>query len=112
MVQRLVTFELDGVEAICIKVTTDTQDSFAIVNAYVPPGETDQMKGLIGIVENLENNYKEVIITGDLNAKSMESGSSSNNACGALLQNCIHTLNLSCVNDDQPTRRESDSITL
>ena len=32
MVQRLETFEADGVEAICIKVT------FAIVNAYVPPG--------------------------------------------------------------------------
>ena len=74
IVQRLETFEVDGVEAICIKGTTDTQDSFAIVNAYVPPGETDQMKGLIGIVENLENDYKEVIITGDLNAKSMEWG--------------------------------------
>ena len=37
----LETFKVDGVEAICIKVTIDTQDSFAIVNAYVPPGETD-----------------------------------------------------------------------
>ena len=52
--------------------TTDTQESFAIVNAYVPPGETNQMKGLIGIVEKLEKNYQEVIITGDLNAKIME----------------------------------------
>ena len=110
MVQRLEAFEVDGVEAICIKVTTDTQDLFAIVNAYVPPGESDQMKGVIGIVENLENDYKEVIITGDLNAKIMEWGNSSNNACGALLQNCMHTLNLSCVSDDQPTRGESDSI--
>ena len=65
---------------------------------------------MIGIVENLENDYKEVIITGDLNAKIMEWGNSSNNACGALLQNCTHTLNLSCVNDDQPTRGESNSI--
>ena len=40
----------------------------------------------------------------------MEWGNSSNNACGALLQSCMHTLNISCVNDDQPTRRQSDSI--
>ena len=66
------------------------------------------MKGPISIVENLENDYKEVIITGILNARSMEWGISSNNACGALLQNWMHTLNLSCVNDDQPIRRESD----
>ena len=49
-------------------------------------------------------------MTGDLNAKCMEWGNSSNNACGNILQNCMHSLDLSCVNDDQPTRRESDSI--
>ena len=44
MVQRLEAYEVDGVEAICIKVITDTQNSFVVVNAYVPPGESDQMK--------------------------------------------------------------------
>ena len=40
----------------------------------------------------------------------MELGNSSNNTSRNILQNCLHNLDLSCVNDDQPTRRESDSI--
>ena len=51
MVQRLEAYEVDRVEAICIKVITDTQNSFVVVNAYIPPGECDQIKQLIGIVE-------------------------------------------------------------
>ena len=59
MVQRLETLA-DGVEAICIKVTTDTQDSFAIINAYIPPGETGQLRLLTGIVEKVEKDYKKL----------------------------------------------------
>ena len=44
MVQRLEAYEVDEVDAICIKVITDTQNSFVVVNAYVPPGESNQMK--------------------------------------------------------------------
>ena len=110
MVQRLETFETDGLEAVCIKVVTDTKDTFTIINAYVPPGESDQLKLLTDMVERVKNEYSEVILTGDLNAKFMEWGNTSNNTCGVLLQNCMQSLNLSCVNDDQPTRRESNSI--
>ena len=57
----------------------------------------------------IKKEYKHIILTGDLNAKSLDWDNKRNNACGTILEEYMHKNGLLCINDVLPTRRTSDS---
>ncbi|MEW8547197.1 MAG: endonuclease/exonuclease/phosphatase family protein, partial [Candidatus Thiodiazotropha sp.] len=109
LVQKVNNVDFGSLEAVCVKVNTKTHE-IVILNVYIPPEKTDLMRHLIVVAEILSRSYKNLVITGDLNAKSLEWGNSTSNTAGNILEACMHELQLCCLNDDQPTRRYSDSI--
>lgn len=54
--------------------------------------------------------YTPLIIAGDLNAKGQEWRNPKSNKAGELIENMLTKQNMICVNDCQPTRRNSDSV--
>ena len=54
--------------------------------------------------------YKHIVITGDLKAKSQEWQNNSLNESGKLLECFLHNSHFVCVNDSKPTRRNSNSV--
>ena len=54
--------------------------------------------------------YKHIILTGDLNSKSLEWNNKKVNPCGTILEEHMHNNGLLCINDGLPTRRTSDSF--
>ena len=95
-------------EAICAKVTTET-NYFLLITAYIPPEKKEQLEGLFSILDHCKD-YKHIILTGDLNAKSLEWNNKKTNKMGILLEDYLHRNALLCINDEQPTRRVSDSV--
>ena len=68
------------------------------------------MKGFIELIKNCNQKYKDIIITGDFNAKSNLRGNVSENSAGDLLERFMLTENFICINDGLKTRRNSDSV--
>ena len=99
-------FEKDDVEAICATVKLQDQDEVLLVTAYIPPEKNEQMKGLIEIIKNCIIHHKNIIVTGDFNAKSKLWGNKNENCAGELLERCIVSENFVCVNNGFQTRRK------
>ena len=76
------------------------------------PSKNRARKGLIEIVNKCNKNYKNIIVTGDFNAKSKLLGNKTENYAGKLLERCMVTDNFVCVNDtvNVNTRRNSESV--
>ena len=51
-----------------------------------------------------------IIVTGNLNGKSLDWNNRKSNTCGNVLEEYMNRNGLFCINDDQPTRRNSDSV--
>ena len=60
--------ENDNVKAICATFITKNNLKLFIINAYIPPNETDQLIYLINVINSAD--CDNVLITGNLNAKS------------------------------------------
>ena len=50
---------------------TTSKNTFLLLVAYVPPEKKEQLEGLLSILDHCKD-YQHIIITGDLNSKSME----------------------------------------
>ena len=109
ILERKQELELDTVEVICTKVTTNRNNTFLLVVAYVPPEKKEQLEGLLTVLNRCKE-YKHIILTGDLNAKSLDWNNKKSNVCGNLLEDYMNRTGLICINDGQPTRRQSDSV--
>ena len=110
ILQRKQELEKADVEVICAEVTTQKKESFMLVAAYVPPEKKDQLEGLLSVIDKCKDIYKHIIITGDLNSKSLDWNNRKANTCGLVLEEYMHRNGLLCMNDGQPTRKNSDSI--
>jgi hypothetical protein len=72
-VQRRVDLERQDTEVICAEVSMQCGLSFLLLSVYIPPDKhIEQLEGLLDIIEKA--NYKNIVITGDINAKSQEWG--------------------------------------
>ncbi|XP_063409131.1 uncharacterized protein LOC134692603 [Mytilus trossulus] len=100
-------YELDSIEMVCIEVKDRSNKTFNIWVPYVPPEKPKLMEELCNVVK--KEKLKNLILLGDLNAKSMEWNNPKENSHGKLLENCMTTSNLICTNDGQYTRRNSSS---
>ena len=76
--------------------------------SYIPPGKDDQLKLLSDKLS--ESRLKNIIVLGDLNAKSVEWNNSQVNSGGLIVEEMMSKCNLICLNDGQPTRRNSNSV--
>ena len=95
-------------EAIALSVKTNSQMTFDVVCAYVPPEKVDQLKCL---GEKLcAHSSRNIVLLGDLNAKSTEWNNSQNNQSGIILTDILGEGNLTVHNDGQSTRRPSVSV--
>jgi ribonuclease HI len=101
--------ERPDTEVICVDVTLKSKLSFLLVVAYIPPARSiDQLEGLIDIIQT--SNHKNIIVTGDLNAKSQEWGNAHYNSYGRRWESFLHQEGLLCINDCLPTKRKDDSV--
>ena len=66
------------------------------------------MKLFVKVITTVKS--KNIIITGDLNAKSQEWNNPSVNECGKLLEQFLHDTFFVYINDGKPTRRNTDSV--
>ena len=69
----------------------------------------DQLLGLISVLEKCKD-FKHLVLTGDLNCKSLEWNNNKSNTCGVILEEYLHRSGLLCMNDGLPTGRLSESV--
>jgi hypothetical protein len=106
--KRIPNLELKNIEMVCINMTDKQNKSINIWCPYVPPDKDDLMANLCDhINKNKQNN---MILLGDLNAKSYEWNNRKTNKHGKLLEVSLANNNLICVNDGQATRRQYQSV--
>ena len=96
-------------EVLCAKVTVSKDNYFLLVVSYIPPEKKEKLEGLLKVLDNCKD-YKHIILTGDLNSKSLEWNNKKVNPCGTILEEYMHNNGLLCINDGLPTRRTSDSV--
>ena len=103
IIERKKELELDTVEVICSKVKTNKNNTFMLVVEYLPPERKEQLEGLLLVVlDKCRKDYKHIILTEDLNSKSIEWNNKKSNVCGNLLEDYLHRSGLICVNDGKP----------
>ena len=108
-IKRRQDLEKDNVEAICADIVLKDGFSFLLIVAYIPPDQTEQMKMFSELLKSCSSS-KNVIITGDFNAKSQEWHNTTLNGNGKILENFLHESHYVCLNDGKPTRRKSNSV--
>ena len=78
---------------------------------YIPPDETTQLEELVTKIHTAQkNNTEQLVLMGDLKAKSLEWNNQKTNKAGEIMEGLLNTSNLLCVNDGQPTRRNTTSV--
>ena len=98
-------------ESVAVNITTDTGMRFSLLCPYIPPEKHEQMEKLCSKIDDIKGKTsKPLIIAGDLNAKSLEWNNTKVNKAGELIENMITKHDMICVNDGQPTRRNTDSV--
>ena len=107
-VERKKSQELTQIEMVCIELKDKFDKTFNLWCPYVPPEKPELMKDLCNQI--LEKKPKNLILVGDLNAKSYEWNNEEENRHGKILENCMSDNQLICVNDGQYTRRNSRSV--
>ena len=110
MLQRKSDLEMDNLEAICVELKTVKNETYLLVIVYVPPNKVEQMTLLSNLVKRASRTYSNIIITGDLNAKSTEWGNTEINGAGRVLEDLIEEENLIIMNDLLPTYRSSHGV--
>ena len=108
-ITRRKDLEKDNLEAICADIVLRDRSNFLLVVVYIPPNQKEQMKLLTELIRTSKS--KNIIITGDLNAKSHEWNNNCTNECGKqLLEEFLHDSHYVCTNDGKPTRRNTTSV--
>ncbi|CAC5398447.1 unnamed protein product [Mytilus coruscus] len=98
-------------ESVGINIQTDSNHCFNIVTPYIPPEEIEQMEKLSKNIENYTSARKpNLVVMGDLNAKSLEWNNDKSNKAGEIIENCMTKTGMLCRNDGQPTRRNTKSV--
>ncbi|MEW8546772.1 MAG: reverse transcriptase family protein, partial [Candidatus Thiodiazotropha sp.] len=101
---------MNNLEALCVEIKTDKKEVYMLVVVYVPPNKLEQMSLLGNLVKQVSAIYKNVIVTGDMNAKSAAWGNLEVNGAGNILEGILDEHDLVCLNDFQPTYRSSHSV--
>ncbi|VDH97606.1 Hypothetical predicted protein [Mytilus galloprovincialis] len=105
-VTKCTDFEDTNYESVAATIHTDNNIIFNLLVPYIPPEETKQLEELTTKVQKVQQNNKhELIIMGDLNAKSLEWNNDKTNKAGEIIENFLTKTDMLCVNDCQPTRR-------
>ena len=107
-ITRRQDLEKENLEAICADIILRDGSNFSLIVVYIPPNQKEQMKLLVELIRTVKS--KNIIITGDLNAKSQEWNNPSVNECGKLLEQFLQDTQFVCINDGKPTRRNTDSV--
>ena len=110
ILQRKSDLETDNLEAICVEIKTERNETFLIVVVYVPPNKVEQMTLLGKLIKEANKSYQNIIVTGDMNAKSTIWGNAEINGAGSILDGIIDEENLIVMNDMLPTYRNSHSV--
>ena len=84
ILERKQDLEDEDVEVLCAKVTVSKDNYFLLVVSYIPPEKKEKLEGLLKVLDNC-NDYKHIILTGDLNSKSLEWNNKKVNPCGTIL---------------------------
>ncbi|VDI80206.1 Hypothetical predicted protein [Mytilus galloprovincialis] len=106
--QRQEHLELKDIEMVSIEVKDSKNKTFRLWVPHIPPEKPGLMKKLCTHIQ--QQNLNNLILVGDLNAKSFEWNNTVENKHGELLEQCMTTSRLICVNDEQATRRASSSV--
>ena len=80
---------MDNLEAICVEIKTERNEIFLIVVVYVPPNKVEQMTLLGKLVKEANKSYQNIIVTGDMNAKSTIWGNTEINGAGSILEGIV-----------------------
>ena len=108
-VKESADFRSTEYESVGIHVNTDKGIKFNLLCPYIPPEKPEQTEVLCKNI--CKSQPKEPpIIMGDLNAKSLEWNNINTNKTGEIVEQFISTYNMVCVNDGQPTRKNSSSV--
>ena len=67
------------------------------------PGK-EQLVGLLAVVERCRKYHKHMILSRDLNSKSITWNIKKSNVCGNLLEDYLHRSSLICINDGEKTK--------
>ena len=89
---------LSKIEAIAIEIHIN-ESKYIFVTYYNPPNEIWKYNLFTSLVQE----YKNIIICGDLNAKTTTLGSKANNKNGEILEEILINTNLIQLNNKQPT---------
>lgn len=108
---RCAEYDEKNYEAVAVSIHTDANYTFNLLSPYIPPEETEQLEHLTKKVYEKQNaNRQKLIIMGDLNAKSLEWNNDKTNKAGELVEDLLTKTGMLCVNDGQPTRRNTSSV--
>ncbi|MEW8548699.1 MAG: reverse transcriptase family protein, partial [Candidatus Thiodiazotropha sp.] len=110
ILQRKKELEVDNLEALCVEIETDRNEVFFIIVVYVPPNKVEQMTLLGKLVKGASALYRNIIVVGDMNAKSTTWGNTEINGAGNVLESIVDETDLICMNDSLPTYRNSHSV--
>ena len=69
--ERITAYDLEDVEALYIHVRPEKLQSFLLIVAYIPPSKSEQLTKLLDMIKKAEEKYRNIILTGDLNSKSL-----------------------------------------
>ena len=100
--------EKENLEAVCADIILRDGSYYSLVVVYIPPNRKEQMKLIVELVRTVKS--ENIIITGDLNAKSQGWNNPSVNECGKLLEQFSQDTQFVCINDGKPPRRNTDSV--
>ena len=108
MVEQNFDLEDNNLECVSLKIKSNLNKELNLLVPYIPPGKDDQLKLFSDKLSG--SRLKNVIVMGDLNAKSMEWNNAQGNSGGIIVEEMLTKCNLICMNDGQPTRRNSSSV--
>ena len=84
ILQRKSDLEMDNLEAICVEIKTERNEIFLIVVVYVPPNKMEQLPLFGKLVKEANKSYQNIIVTGDMNAKSTIYGNTEIKGAGSI----------------------------
>ena len=108
MLEQNFDLEDNYLECVSLKIKSNLNKELNLLVPYIPSGKDDQLKLFSDKLSG--SRLKNVIVMGDLNAKSMEWNNAQGNSGGIIVEEMLTKCNLICMNDGQPTRRNSSSV--
>ena len=108
IVEQNLDFEDKNLECVAVRIRTNLNVELNLLVPYIPPGKDEQLKLFSDKLSS--SRLKNVVVMGDLNAKRVEWNNTQGNSGGIIVEEMLTNCNLVCLNDGQPTRRNSTSV--